>query len=111
MPELQVQSPEDFRQQLLQGMGAERSKVTSHVEDAHLVPGQVAAVWFSDNRLENGLRVCVILRGNTLKDVGFIHDLSPGAVEKVHTEFIKQEPSALTLSGVSRAVLFFLFGK
>lgn len=111
MPQLQVQSPEDFRQQLLEGMGEERGNVTSHVHASYLVPGQIAAVWFSDNRLNDGRRVCVILRGSTLKDVGLVHDLAPGAVETKFTDFIELKPSPLSLSAVSRSVLYHLFGR
>lgn len=111
MPEIAVDSPEDFRQQLLRGMGVERGSISSHVEEALLVPGQVAAVWFSDNRLNDGRRVCVVLSGPSLRDIGYIHDVDPGAVERTNTGLIRPRPAPLSLAAVSRTVLFHLFGR
>jgi len=92
-------------------MGPERGNVISFVEHTSLVPGQVAAVWFSDNRLNDGRRLCVVLKGTTLKDIGFIHDLDPGAIVKMQTDFVELKPAPLGLPAVSRAILYHLFGR
>ena len=99
-----------FREELLQAMGPERAKVTSHQEERNLVEGQTAAVWFSDNRVDDGRRICVVRRGESIRDIGFVHDLEPHGPEQRHSSFMASVPPFMSIGAVARFVLQDLFG-
>lgn len=96
---------ERFCKELLQAMGPDRGRVTSTAEENERVPGQTAAVWFTNNRATNPKRICIVRRGN---EIGMIEDLDPQGLERRYTKFMLTPFESL--AGLGRFVLDYLFG-
>jgi hypothetical protein len=91
-------------------MGPERARVTSHPQERELVDGQTAAVWFADNRVDDGRRICIVRRGTAVSDIGFVYDLAPHEPGRVQTTFTPMVPPFMSLDAAARFVLRYLFG-
>lgn len=102
-------TPEEFRAQLLDAMGGERGRVTSNLEvHRTFEPTQVAAVWFTSNRVADGRRICAVLYGQNEDEVGFVEDLCPAATVQSLSSIMKSEPPTTVLAAQA-TILTYLF--
>jgi hypothetical protein len=93
---------ERFYAELLSAMSPERGRVHSAPLEGEVVPGQLAAAVFTNNRNDAaGKTIYVIRKGPRVSDIGYVTDLNlrkfmPG--------------NFLTLEAVGRFVLYWLLG-
>jgi hypothetical protein len=102
---------ERFRDELLQAMGPERGRVQSWPEETALVSGQLAGVWFGNNRIERARRICVIRTGPRVQDIGVVYDLTPEKRTPTYSPSVPMKPPFTSLDAVGRFVLDHLLGK